>query len=223
MKFYRYKTLRFILIYIVFSPFLLSCSYFPVSSRKIYNLNISEAPFDAIIVPGVPYDGKNWQISMKARVYWSWHLYSKGITKNIIYSGGAVYTPYKEAVIMSIYAQKLGVKEENILIEDKAEYSAENLYYSYALGKEKGFKKIALATDPFQSRKLLRYNKKFNLNIPLLPIIFDTLSEIPQTDPEINPDPAFVENFISVTKRYSMKEMRKGTTGKRIDSTAISE
>ncbi len=51
--------------------------------------------FDAIIVPGIPFQNGQWDSVMKARVLWSWVLYKNGYTKNIIYSGGAVYSPYK--------------------------------------------------------------------------------------------------------------------------------
>ena len=63
--------------------------------------------YDAIIVPGVPYDGNKWTRTMKGRVYWAKHLYEEGIAKNIIFSGSSVYTAYYEAEIM----KDLGKKE----------------------------------------------------------------------------------------------------------------
>ena len=96
-------------------------------------------PADVIIVPGVQYAGNKWSMVMKWRVYWSAWLYKKGLAKNIIYSGGAVYSPYTEAKIMAMYAEKLGVPAEHIFLETKAEHSTENLYYSFQLAKQKGF------------------------------------------------------------------------------------
>ncbi|MCK7537086.1 MAG: YdcF family protein [Marinilabiliales bacterium] len=128
-----------------------------------------------IIVPGVPYNDPNMSKILLGRIYWSHYLYSKGIAKNIIYSGSAVYTPYVESVIMSLYAQKLGVPADFIYTETKAEHSVENVYYSYKIAEKLGFKKIALATDPFQSRMLKRLSKKFKVEIEYIPFTFDFL------------------------------------------------
>jgi hypothetical protein len=40
---------------------------------------------------------------MKGRVCWSKYMFDKGIAKNVIYSGGAVYSPYCEAEILALY------------------------------------------------------------------------------------------------------------------------
>src|SRR4051812_23617994 len=71
-----------------------------------------EDPFDVIIVPGVPYENKSLEIILKERMLWAKYLYDKGIAKNIIFSGGSVYTPYVEGVIMRIYADSLGIPHE---------------------------------------------------------------------------------------------------------------
>ena len=89
--------------------------------------------FDAVIVPGIHFKNGAWDSVMKARVLWSYILYKNGYTKNIIYSGGAVYSPYKEAIIMGLYAQKLGVPKEHIFYDTNARHSTENVYYSILL------------------------------------------------------------------------------------------
>ena len=116
-------------------------------------------PFDAVIIPGIPYNGLGWDSVMKARVLWSWILYKNGYAKNIIYSGGAVYTHYKEALIMGLYAQKLGIPKEHIFYDTLAKHSTENVYYSYLLAKRLGFKTLALGTDPFQSFMLRGFTR----------------------------------------------------------------
>ena len=62
---------------------------------------------------------------------------------------------------MALYGQSLGIPSGNIYIEDKAEHSTENVYYSYKKAKNLGFNRIALATDPYQSKMLKRYLKKY--------------------------------------------------------------
>jgi len=172
--------------------------------------------YDAIIVPGVPYNDPNMSKILLGRIYWSHYLYSKGIAKNIIYSGSAVYTPYVESVIMSLYAQKLGVPSDFIYTETKAEHSVENVYYSYKIAEKLGFKKIALATDPFQSRMLKRLSKKFKVEIEYIPFTFDFLDSLAVEEINIIPDEAYVENFIALQDRKGFFKRFRGTMGKNI-------
>jgi hypothetical protein len=187
--------------------------------RKAYINARHLRPFDAIIVPGVPpcEDG-SWDYIMKARVLWSYHLYKKGDAKNIIYSGGSVYTPYKEAVIMGLYAQALGVPQENIFCDALAKHSTENVYYSYLLAKELGFKSLALATDPFQSFMLWRFTKlHFGSYIHHLPFIKEIIEKYNHLEPKIDPSKALSPDFVSITDTESMHERISGTMGKGID------
>lgn len=172
--------------------------------------------YDAIIVPGIPYNDPTMNRILLGRIYWSHYLYSKGIAKNIIYSGSAVYTPYVESVIMSLYAQKLGVPADFIYTETKAEHSVENVYYSYKIAKKLGFKKIALATDPFQSRMLKRLSKKLKVEIDYIPFSFDFLDSLVVEEINILPDVAYVENFIAIQERESFFKRFRGTMGKNI-------
>jgi uncharacterized SAM-binding protein YcdF (DUF218 family) len=172
--------------------------------------------YDAIIVPGVPYNDPNMSKILLGRIYWSHYLYSKGIAKNIIYSGSAVYTPYVESVIMSLYAQKLGVPADFIYTETKAEHSVENVYYSYKIAENLGFKRIALATDPFQSRMLKRLSKKLKVEIDYIPFSFDFLDSLAVEEINIIPDEAYVENFIAIHERESFFKRFRGTMGKNI-------
>jgi len=195
-----------------------------ISSNKVFSSDpesLSEKKtetflYDVIIVPGVPYNDPTMSRILLGRIYWSHYLYSKGIAKNIIYSGSAVYTPYVESVIMSLYAQKLGVPADFIYTETKAEHSVENVYYSYKIAKKLGFKKIALATDPFQSRMLKRLSKKLKVEIDYIPFSFDFLDSLVVEEINILPDVAYVENFIAIQERESFFKRFRGTLGKNI-------
>lgn len=177
---------------------------------------ISNKPFDVIIVPGIPSDGGNWNFVMKWRVTWSVFLYKTGITKNIIYSGGAVYTPYTEAVIMALYAEKMGVPKDHIFTETKAEHTTENLFYSHQLAVEKGFTKIGFATDSFQSMKAEPYLKQFDLDISLIPSVYDLMKHIAVKDHTINSFEAYKLNFISIRERETEEEQEFYSKGGRI-------
>ena len=176
----------------------------------------SEAPFDAVIVPGVPFDTA-WSDIMRARVLWSYHLYKEGYTKNVIYSGSAVYSPYIESRIMAEYAKELGIPAENVFTEEKAEHSTENVFYSYYLGKDLGFDKIALATDPFQTKMVRSFAKKKQLNISYVPAVFDIIKES-YSDVRVNIDPtsAKVDDFVSIMDREGFFKRFAGTMGKNL-------
>lgn len=205
---------------VVMSLFISSC--LTHRSEKDFEENSMKKPFDAIIVPGYPFEGKEWSDVMKMRVLWSKYLFENDIAHNIIYSGSAVYTPYVESEIMKLYAIELGIPEENILTEDKAEHSTENIYYSYHLAKEKGFDKIALASDPFQTAMLKSFAKKKKLNVDYLPIVYDKLEGMDEPNPEINPSTAFIKNFESLTERENFFKRWRGTLGKNLDEKGSS-
>lgn len=194
-----------------------SCKSYVSYPQEAYDKAQNESPYDAIIVPGFPFENKTWSNIMKIRVLWSVHLYKKGYTKNIVYTGGAVYSPYYESKIMRLYAAKLGVPESAIVCETRAEYSAENLYYSYYLARKMGYKKIAVATDPIQTLKLMKYADKFELKVDFLPALYDTLLAMPNVHTDINPESAFEKNFVHLFEKQNIYKRWKGTRGKLVD------
>ena len=162
------------------------CSLFTPSATKMYKRSLKKhAQYDAVIVPGVPFNEPEWDRVMLMRVVWSVHLFKKGVTKNIIMSGAAVYTPYVEARIMKQYAIALGVPEQNIFVEDRAEHSTENVWYGFKLGQKQGFVNMALASDKFQTRLLYRFGRKRTKGLEFLPTLFDTLRTLSHETPKI--------------------------------------
>lgn len=178
----------------------------------------SFVPFDVIIVPGIPYNPPGWDSVMKGRVLWSWILYKNGYAKNIIYSGGDVYSPYVESLIMGLYGQKLGIPQEHIFYDTLARHSTENVYYSYKLAQQLGFKSIAVATDPFQSFMLRGFTRRrFGTPVYHLPFITDSLSVYNTVHPTIDPTAAFRDDFISIKKEEGFWKRMKGTIGRNIN------
>ena len=201
----------------------LSCSYSAKATRQLLQKAKSSGPFDVIIVPGVPFENGKWNRTMKGRIYWSKYLFDKGIAKNIMYSGSAVYTAYYEAEIMAMYAKAIGIPEKNIYTETKAEHSTENAYYGYKKAQQLGFEHIALASDPFQTKLLRRYvRKKVNSEMSFIPMVIDTMKVIEPAmiDPDIKYQEAFKPNFISIKERESFWKRLKGTLRGNIDTTA---
>jgi uncharacterized SAM-binding protein YcdF (DUF218 family) len=216
-----WKLSQGILSWVFFST-LFACSYSEKASRRLLEAAANN-PYDLIIVPGVPFEKNKWGRTMKGRVYWSKYLYDRGIGKNIMYSGNAVYTPYFEGEIMALYAKAIGIPPEHIYTELKAEHSTENIYYSYQKAKKLGFDRIALASDPFQSKLLEGFvRKKINPEIGILPMVIDTLNMMDpdMIDPEIDFREAYDPDFVSLTKRENIWKRFQGTRGKNIDTSA---
>src|SRR6185437_15788419 len=116
--------------YCIFCPILtlISCSFSSKATKKLYQQALEKKPYDVIIVPGVPFQNGLWDRVMKGRVYWSKYLFERGITRNIIYSGSDVYTPYVEGEIMALYAVALGIPKAHVFSETRAEHSTGNVY-----------------------------------------------------------------------------------------------
>ena len=194
----------------------IGCSSLFHSTKGTFAKGLEHQPYDVIIVPGYPYEGESWNTVIKMRVTWAKYLFDKGYTKNIIFSGGAVYSQYVESRIFKAYAVAKGVPSENIFTEENAEHSVENIYYSYRIAKDKGFKKIALATDAFQTNNTRRFIRKYDLDIQLLPVIMDTLFTLDRSEPKIDPSIALCDSFVSIKERQSLTRRLSGTFGKHI-------
>jgi uncharacterized SAM-binding protein YcdF (DUF218 family) len=215
---YLSKPFAFITLNIGVGLLLSSCLLLQPSATKLTNRAYSETKqYDAIIVPGVPFNEPYWDMTMQMRVLWATHLYKKGSARKIIMSGSSVYSPYVEAEIMKLYASALGVPNHDIIIEDKAEHSTENLWYGYKLAKSLGLHKIALATDPFQTRLTYRFAKRKLKDMHYLPVLFDTLRTIPHDTPTINYHALKIDNFVPITEKQSFWYRLKGTRGLNIN------
>jgi len=205
----------------IFLVLVSSCSFSVEQTVEMYT-EVEGKEFDMIIVPGVPFENNEWGEIMKARVYWSKYLYDQGIAKNVMYSGSAVYSPYYEAEIMGLYAEAIGIPRGHIYVEKKAEHSTENVYYSYKKARKLGFKKIALATDPYQAKLLKSYVKKrIDADVAIIPIVYELLISImPDTlAPVINYKTAYEPEFVSIKDRENIFKRLSGTWGNNVDST----
>jgi len=202
------------------SAMLASCLLFKPSPQKLTRRALeAHSSYDAVIVPGVPFNAPYWDRVMQMRVLWAVHLYKRGLTRNIIMSGSSVYSPYVEAEIMKLYAIELGVPPDRVFVEGKAEHSTENLWYGYKLAQSLNFKTVAMASDPFQTKMLLRFGKKRMKDLKFLPVIFDTLRTLPHDTPTIRYESLKVDPFVPLPLRESKWERLRGTRGKHIDFT----
>lgn len=217
--------IRHLLTFIGASIFVLvfsSCSFTTKTSQKLYD-QAKTKTYDMLVVPGIPLeDTLMWSRVMMGRVYWAKFLYDKGIVKNIMFSGSAVYTPYYEGKVMALYAEALGIPAANVFSEIKAEHSTENLYYSYKKAKKLGFNTVALASDPFQSKQLRSFRTRLSRSIGIIPFVIDSLKVIEPNfiHPTIDFNKAYMKDFVSIKQRESWWKRLKGTIGWNRDKNA---
>lgn len=209
------KTFKLLTIMILAAT-MMQCTLFYPTAKKTNEKYLSDEPYDIIIVPGYPHEETGWNQIVKMRILWAKQLFDNGSTKNIMFSGGAVYSPYIESQVMREYAIALGIPKENIYTEENARHSTENLYYSYTRAKELGFTKIALASDPFQTNNLRTFKKRFGIDVGLLPVVFKELENMDIEAPEINVEHALTEDFVSITESETFTERINGTLGNNI-------
>lgn len=210
------------------APAFLSCAFFLLcsyekSKKDSDQLNQKAAnPYDVIIVPGVPYQNASLKTILKARLFWAKYLYERGITKNIIFSGGAVYTPYVEGKMMKIYADSLGIPGNHTFAEEEAEHSTENVFYSVQLARSLGFKRIALATDHYQAFLISGYVKRKFPDVEFVTLSYQHV-DMKKDLPEIDAESAYSNLFVSLVKRENRLKRFKGTMGRNISETDLNE
>lgn len=215
------KLFFFLLFLVAVSCLFYSCVYSSKASQRLFDKAKLQV-YDIVVVPGVPLEDGKWSRTMKGRILWATYLYNMGITKNILFSGAAVSSPYKEGDVMGLYAIALGIAQEHVFAETRAEHSTENIYYGYQLARQKGFNKIALASDPFQTKALTKFTRKrVSPDVAMIPMVMDTMKvlSLALPDPLIDITKAFEKDFISLKKKYGFFKRLKGTMGKNIKTT----
>jgi hypothetical protein len=180
---------------------LASCSL-PFITTKTFNRYIQQGPYDVIIVPGLPYDSGRPSELFKARMYWAKQLYDRGIAKNIIFSGAAVHTPYVESKVMKLYAIAMGIPAAHTFVEIRATHSNENVFYGYRMAHQLGFKKIALATDPFQSFMYSMFSKVYATDLGRLPASMDSIAAYAErcSNIQIDASGAYLKDFTPIER-----------------------
>lgn len=200
----------------MFMVLMLYSSCMMLQSNGIYKQEKKNGAFDAVIIPGVPYQDSAFLNVMNLRVRWAEYLYKNGMTKHIIFSGSAVYTPYVEAYVMGLMAKKLGLPDSIIFYETKAEHSTENLYYGYHLAQSLGFKRIAVASDPMQTYLLSQSNEQFKItDIHFMPMSRDFMKSTRGLAPiEVDASSLRInEGFVALPDRKNSRQRFRGTLG----------
>ncbi len=205
----------------VFLPFLLGgCrayySSFYADPVKCFEQAKAHKPYDVIIVPGYPYDPQMTDGILEERIRWAYYLFQHGYTKNIIFSGSAVHSPYVEAEVMRLLALQVGLPESHLFVETKAEHTTENLYYSSVLAKKLGFQTVAFATQSAQASFMKSFDRKWDLKVDMLPIVDSCIYPSKVSFHMIDTVSAKVPHFVSLEEREGFIARLRGTRGHRV-------
>ena len=171
-------------------------------------------PYDVIIVPGLPADTGSIHPILSDRIKWAAFLYKNGYTKHVIFSGSAVYSPYFEGEAMRLYAIAAGIPAEVVYPETRAEHTSENIYYSYLIAKQKGFKTMAFASQAAQTNPIKGLGDK--LDIDMLPIVLDSIKDLKFAFELVDITSAYKSGFVALPERESLLKRLRGTMGYRV-------
>jgi hypothetical protein len=118
---------------------------------------------------------------------------------------------------MKTYADSMGVPANHTFAETKAEHSTENVWNSMRMARRMGFNKIALATDPFQTKMIGGFLRKHAKGLAKIPINFKQLNSDSYTLPVIDPTAcAAPKTFVALPEREGFFKRLRGTFGKNI-------
>jgi len=116
-----------------------------------------------------------------------------------------------------MHLRDMGVDPRDIYIENRAEHSTENVFYSMEIARNAGFAKVAVATDPMQSRMISFLLRKLDLDVDYLPADIATVGREywKGFDRKVDARPAMVSNFVPLKDREERTERMKGTKGEK--------
>ncbi|MDM1468697.1 YdcF family protein [Myroides odoratimimus] len=141
--------------------------YCVITSIKIYEYSsIDETQnADVAIVLGAGIWNKEPSPVFKERINHSIQLYKKGYVKKIIYTGGkADGKNFSESYVAKSYAEKLGVKSEDILIEEKSKITKENLEFAKVVMLNNNLNKALIVSDPLHMKRSILLAKDMNID-----------------------------------------------------------
>jgi len=141
-------------------------AYFTINAIRIqsYSRIYFETKSDVAIVLGAgTYDGKLSPV-FRERINHSIFLYNKGLVDKLLFTGGfGALQTQSDSQVAKHYALKCGIPENVILIEEKSEYTIENLSESKLILDSLGLKTILLVSDPLHMKRAMTLAESFDM------------------------------------------------------------
>lgn len=128
--------------------------------------NPQQADCIVVFANGVGESGISGQ-GYEERVQYCVDLYKKGYAKKIIFSSGRTFI-FHEALVMKALAVSLGIQDEDIIMDDKARNTFENVKISKDILERNGWRKILLVSSPYHMRRALLVFSKIAKDIKVI-------------------------------------------------------
>jgi uncharacterized SAM-binding protein YcdF (DUF218 family) len=141
--------------------------YFVLNSIRIYNYSFeySEKKSDVAIVLGrATNDGKISPV-FKERINHGILLYEKGIVNKIIFTGGlGKGQKQSESQTAKNYALENEIPENDIFIEEKSNYTIENLEHAKQIMNSLGLTNALLVSDPLHMKRAMKLANYYEID-----------------------------------------------------------
>jgi len=151
INFYRMakrRALRFILVFLALYLLIFKTPFIWMIAAP---LKVSEQPqkAQAIVVfgGGVGETGSPGKSTIE-RARYAAELYRKGFAEKIVFSSGYIYS-YNDAENMKLIALSMGVPEKNIILENKANSTYENVIFCKKIIDDNKWDSILLISSPY--------------------------------------------------------------------------
>ena len=147
------------LISLIFTEVFLVLGMTKVKENQIYD------DFDYIIVLGEKLNNDNMSNILIDRLDLAFNLYRKNKNAKLILTGGTIgKNSISEASAMSNFLLESGVPNDDIVLENEATSTFENIKFTRELIQDKS-KKVALVTSDFHISRALVISKNMGLNV----------------------------------------------------------
>lgn len=137
--------------------------------------NTASTHFDTIIVLGTParVDGTP-SPEQRARVLEGIREYHAGVASHLIMTGAAAHNQFVEAHVMAQFAESQGVPVSDVLEEDRAQNTIQNIYYSAIIMRSHGWTSAEIVSSPYHLGRTALILDTFNQRDPALHIDWRT-------------------------------------------------
>lgn len=142
-------------------------SYFILNSIRIYNYSFeySERKSDVVIVLGVATNDGKLSPVFQERVNHGILLYEKGVVNNIIFTGGfGKGQKQSESQTAKNYALENDIPQNDIFIEEKSNYTIENLENAKQIMDSLGFTNALIVSDPLHMKRAMKLANYYEIN-----------------------------------------------------------
>jgi uncharacterized SAM-binding protein YcdF (DUF218 family) len=121
-------------------------------------------PADSIVVLGAAqYDGRPSPV-LRARLDHGIDLWNRGMAKLLILTGGQGYgDTTTEAAVGKAYAQKHGVPDTSIVLENQGRTTRESMLGVADILQKRGIRSAILVSDPFHMLRLSIIGRRFGM------------------------------------------------------------